>query len=451
MAAGAALGLALLIALLFAPVALLNPPLGIAMCVFLISIENLAVVSIAPLAATLLIGFVWFGSLQARGSEILELVRRHIRVLATIALLLLWLTLSLVWAERPHLVWDLLWQWFLGGLLFLVLVTTLRDPQAIGMVVIAFVAGAVLSVMIGLFANDFDSSKTAAEAAFDQGARVQGGSGDPNLLAAGVVAALILISGLAAVLRGPLSRIALLLGAVVLAVGFAAAESRGALAAVAVALIAALVFYKGRRAWVVVFAAFAIAAAASWFAVYPAAWERISSFNNEGNGREEFWDVAWQIGLDRPFAGVGLNNYLEVSPDYVRRPGSLEFVEVIADRPHVAHNTYLQLFAEVGLVGLALFLFIVAASLRAAWLAGHRFAARGAPGLATLARSLLVATIAMAIASVFISNGGDKRLWMLLALGPALAVIAERMPQPAAPSREKHPRHTASIPAPSSR
>jgi O-antigen ligase len=429
MAAGANLGVALLVALLYVPVVLLNLPAGIALWVVLVSVENLQVVSVGPLVTTLLIGVVWFGGLRAGGAEAVAFLREQSRLLTYVGLLLVWLTLSFLWADRSELVWHLLWQWLLAGLVFLVLSTTLRTARDIEIVVIAFVVGTTLSVIVGLIANDFSSADTARQAAFDQGTRVQGGNGDPNFLAAGIVAALTLLSGLAAGRRGPFGRLGLLVASLILALGFAAAESRGALAAAVLAVGAALFFYKGRRGWVVAFCALTIAGAAGWFVAYPDAWNRISHFNNEGNGREEFWRIAWQIGMDHPVAGVGLNNYLGVSPHYVRRPGSLKFVEVIADKPHVAHNTYLQLFAETGVIGLALFLTVLFASFRCAWLAGRRFEARGSPELAALARAVLVATVGMACTSVFISNGADKRLWILIALGPALSVAAARMSQ----------------------
>jgi O-antigen ligase len=402
------------------------------------------VVSVGPLATTLLIGIVWFGSLRASGSETLTLIRRHRRVLSLVALALVWFTLSWLWAERSSLVWELLWQWLLAGLVFTVLVTSLRTERDIQMVVVAFVVGTTLSVIVGLIANDFNSSDTAAQAAFDQGTRVQGGNGDPNFLAAGVVPALILVSGLVAAKRGPFGWLGLLVAAFILVIGFAAAESRGAMVAAALAVLAAFFVYTGRRVFVVALTAFAVVVAAGWFVIYPDAWQRISNFNNEGNGREEFWQVAWEIGQDHPVTGVGLNNYLDVAPEYVRRPGSLQFVEVIADRPHVAHNTYLQLFAEAGIVGVALFILILAACIRAAWRAGKLFDSRGSPALAALARSALVAIVGMAASSVFISNGGDKRLWVLLALGPALQVVAERMPQP----RSRGLAASTSIPVP---
>lgn len=438
-AAGVPVGLGLVIATLYMPVVLLNLPLAIALWLPLVFVENLNVVSVAPTAAGLLLLVAWFGAQLARGSEIAASLRRHVRVLAVVAGLLLWFTLSAAWAERPSLVGDVLWQWLIAGLTFLVVATALNDRRAVKAVLIGFVVGAMLSVLIGLAENDFSSSDTARQVAVDQGSRVQGGSGDPNDLAAGLVPALVLGAGLLTLLRGPFARVSAVLALFVIATGFAAAESRGALVAAATATLAAFVFYRGRRAYVVVLLAFLVGSAAVWFSIFPDAWQRITTFNNAGNGREEFWSVAWQIWQDHPIQGVGLNNYLEASPDYVRRPGSLKFVELIADKPHVAHNTYLQMLAETGVIGLALFLSAALGALRAAWLAAARFDVLGDRPWAIISRSVLVAGISMLVGSFFLTNGADKRMWVLLALGPVLLGIARRSPPPPEPT-EPHPR-----------
>jgi hypothetical protein len=43
-----------------------------------------------------------------------------------------------------------------------------------------------------------------------------------------------------------------------------------------------------------------------------------------------------------------------------------------------------------------------------------------------LARAVLVAGVGMLVSGVFISAGVDRRLWALLALGPALLAAARR-------------------------
>ncbi len=425
-AAGVPLGLGFVIAVLYAPVVLLNLPLGIALWVPLVFVENLNVVSVGPTAAGLLLMLVWFGAQRSHGSQIGSALRRHRRMLTALAGVIIWFSLSAAWAERPSLVDDTLWQWFVAGFTFLVVSTAVSSRRQVKWLVVGFVVGAVLSVVIGLAANDFSGDSTAQETAVDQGSRVQGGSGDPNDLAAGLVPALILGAGLLTLLTGRIARGATVLALFVIAIGFAAASSRGALVASLVATLAALAFYRGRRAYVVVFLAFMVGSAAVWFSIYPDAWHRIVTFDNAGNGRQEFWSVAWRIWEDHPIQGVGLNNYLEASPDYVRQPGALEFVEVIADKPHVAHNTYLQILAETGIIGLLLFLTAAIAALRAAWLAAAGFDLLGDRSWAIMARSVLVAGISMLVCSFFLTNGADKRIWILLALGPMLLGISRR-------------------------
>jgi O-antigen ligase len=130
--------------------------------------------------------------------------------------------------------------------------------------------------------------------------------------------------------------------------------------------------------------------------------------------------------MDEPVTGVGLNNFEVRAPDFVREPGALTYVGLIVDDPHLVHNTYLQLFAEDGIVGLALFLGIVGGCLRAAKLAADRFGARGERQLETLARAVMVATISVLAADLSLSSATEQRLWLLLALGPVLLTVASR-------------------------
>jgi O-antigen ligase len=122
---------------------------------------------------------------------------------------------------------------------------------------------------------------------------------------------------------------------------------------------------------------------------------------------------------------VGLHNYEVVARDYTRLPGSLTNVNKIAEKPHAVHNTYLEALADTGVIGLALFLVLGIGSCYAAWLAGRRFEELGQPRMEALARAVVVATIGMLAAAFFISDGVDRRLWVLFALGPATLAIAE--------------------------
>lgn len=72
-------------------------------------------------------------------------------------------------------------------------------------------------------------------------------------------------------------------------------------------------------------------------------------------GRIVAWGVGWKMMLDRPFTGVGLDCF-ELPGVYTQY--DQEF------KAHVAHNTYVQLGAEAGMVALLLFLILNAVALR---------------------------------------------------------------------------------------
>jgi len=158
--------------------------------------------------------------------------------------------------------------------------------------------------------------------------------------------------------------------------------------------------------------------------------------------------VAWRAFEDHPINGVGLSNYSEVAPDYTRQPGALERVTKVTENSDVVHNMYLHVLTELGVIGFGLLMFVILASLRAAWLAGRRAEELGNTELEALSRAILVGTLGMLAASTFISDQVDRRLWILLALGPAALAVVSRAgsgadqpasyaPTSAAPVRER--------------
>ena len=419
LAAETPVGLALLLGPGYAVLVLVNLSLGLALWVPLTFMEGIPALNAAGKAAGFLVAIAWLGSLQSRrGEAAIATLHSHRLPLVILAGLVVWLSLSLAWSDNPGLSFDDLWHWYVLALLFVVVVTTATTARALRLILAAFVIGAVASVAIGVL----DGSLTSA---IDGGARFAGSAGDPNILAASIIPATVLAAALLSEARSSLLR-GLLLGAiVVLVAGLVTSGSRGGALAAGVTIVAAFVFFKRRRVEVAAVAAVALGIAALTFVNAPGTWERVTNFD-EDNGRSDLWTVAWRVGEDQPVTGVGLNNFVVHSPDYVREPGALEYVGLIVDDPHLVHNTYLQLFAEGGVVGLALFLGFVGACLRATKLAADRFEAQGERSLGTLARAVMVATISMLAAMVFLSTATDKRLWLLLALGPALLAVASR-------------------------
>jgi O-antigen ligase len=159
----------------------------------------------------------------------------------------------------------------------------------------------------------------------------------------------------------------------------------------------------------------------------PGALSRMTDFDSDGTGREDLWRIAADMSIDNPW-GVGLNNFRSESVTYALDPGPLEHPVQIVSNPVVVHNTFLQMSAELGIVGLLLFLGVVAASIAAAGSAARRFERTGRRGLAVLARASVIALVAFLTASFFVSFGFGYRMWSLLALGPALLTVASLRP-----------------------
>src|SRR5215204_2515309 len=119
-------GIAVVVALCYVPLALLNLRLAIALWLPLIFLEALPAFNAAGKAAGLMLAVAWFGTLgnESRAAMVATIVARHRR-------LLVWLSVSILWAEAPGQVLADLWHWFAVALLWLVLATILDTPRAL--------------------------------------------------------------------------------------------------------------------------------------------------------------------------------------------------------------------------------------------------------------------------------------------------------------------------------
>ena len=80
-------------------------------------------------------------------------------------------------------------------------------------------------------------------------------------------------------------------------------------------------------------------------------FEMLTLSDSGSRERTEMWGTAWRMILDRPLQGHGLNTFMANYSHYASNP---------AQNPAYAHNCFLQITAETGLVGLATFLLFLA-------------------------------------------------------------------------------------------
>ncbi|HWC28162.1 MAG TPA: O-antigen ligase family protein [Solirubrobacteraceae bacterium] len=412
-AMGAAVGLASIVALTYAPLVLLN--LGVALCLWvpLIFFEGLPGAKNVPEAGVLLLTVGWLAMLRAE-PRIREVLRAHRRTLFVIALFLAWALITLAWAPEPERGLALMPSFVNVVLIYVIVLTALATVRQIRLLALFFVLGVAASVLLGLAGGD------ALGGALSTEGRLNGGMSDPNYLAVAIVAALALLGGLFASTRSLLGR--WMMGTVLvvlLLVGLNATGSRGGLVGAAVAVLAALWLHRRSRMRVLAFLCLALAIAGVWFASNPAALERITNDEYGGSGRSDLWQLAWREVQEHPIHGVGLSNFAVAAAPYLREPGVLKSVDHV-ERHQEAHNLYLGLLAETGIIGLLLYLVIPLGAVRAAVVAGHRFEAAADRPAASLARGVATALIGVLAAAVFLPDAADKRLWVLFALGPAL-------------------------------
>lgn len=356
-------------------------------------------------------------------------IRARIRAAAPFLLaavaLLAWLAATVAWAPDSGVAVSQLWKFGISLGIFAALAVMVRSEEGVRLILLAFVAGAAITALCALLGLSAGPVNTLPGQS-----RLQGGAGDPNVLAAAVLAAAVLAAGLLPGSRRPATRLLLLASIVVFGLALAGTESRGGALAAIVVLVAAMVVMRGRRAAVLGFALGTLAVAGAWFLTSPEALERLTDLNDRGNGRGELWRIAWEMFLSHPLQGVGLQNFVPQAPGYVLHPGELEFIHLIIERPVVVHNIYLQFLAETGLVGLLLFLALVALSLTASLRAAVIQDRLGNRPFADLCRCVFLATVALLAAGFFISSGVDYKLWALLGLGPATLLIARRGDDP---------------------
>lgn len=417
------LGILVIGAIVFLPLAFLNPPLALAAWATSAFMTSIPAFGQASNRALYLLFIVWFGTLFARDAALRARARRQIPMLGGLALFIAWVLLSLLWAPDPEGAMSFAVNYVLSAGVFLLVTTFVLEPKHARWLAGAYVAGTALSVLSGAATGGLSTAATDLDTSSSVQGRLQGGVSDPNYLAAACVPAIMLAGGLAAKRGQPLVRFALIVAIAILAIGLAATESRGGLLAAGVVAVGALLFWRGRRLTVAVVIAVVVVAAMAWFTASPSSWERVTSAQDGGSGRTDIWQVAWRVVEAHPLDGVGLAQFPVVSQDFIREPGALSRADLIVDKHIVVHNAYLQLWAEVGAIGLTLFLLLALRSIFSGHRAAARFEQRGDLDTATLSRAVMLALVGALTASFFLSNIDDRRLWILIALGPALLAM----------------------------
>lgn len=89
---------------------------------------------------------------------------------------------------------------------------------------------------------------------------------------------------------------------------------------------------------------------------------------NSANGRLLMWKITSQVIIENPLLGVGFGNfkgaYAEKQAEYFMKTERSAREQHVAGSPDYAFNDYLQIFAELGLIGFCFFLALVYGTLK---------------------------------------------------------------------------------------
>ncbi|MGW4948418.1 O-antigen ligase family protein [Actinoplanes sp. NPDC004185] len=334
-----------------------------------------------------------------------------------------WFGATMLWAGDPAAAVGEYWPWAIALTVFALVLIRITSTRRLLLLVATFVASATLAATTGMIALRSTAS-ASADPLTSTDNRISGAAGDPNILGAGLVAAAIMAFGLACAVRRFWVRSTIAVAILVLAAAAAGTGSRMVVVSAGVALIAALVIFRQAIGWVLAASVCAAGSAALWLYNFPAAWQRLVVSSDGGSGREDLWRAALHLALESPIAGLGLANFQVHEPAVALEIGEVRNASALAEQPLVAHNAYLQLWADTGVIGLVLFLAVVAFCTWCSLRAAHHFTVSGRRDLAALSRSVAVAVISMLGSAAFLSMARDYRLWLVLAIGPVLLSLA---------------------------
>ena len=425
MLAGSAPGLAIFAAVAAGFAWLVVADLTVGVCVFILVAfaERLPAAEGSDLTLVKAVGALlavsWLASVATRRAGEGQIFAAHPLMMAAAALLLGWMILSIGWAEDASVARTYVTRYGLNFLLLPIVYSAVRKREHVVAVMGTYVGGAVVATLyaIAVVGNDPHAH-----------GRISGVTGTANELASVLVTALFLAGGLLLVTKGaPIIRALLLIAIFVCLLGLFLTLSRAGLVALAAALGAA-VFVGGRRRFLVGVLVLIVSVTTIGyfsFAASKESRERVTTFGN-GTGRTDIWTVAWRMVEDHPVNGVGVGNFQTSSIHYLLSPGAIQRDEFIVDRPQITHNSYLNVLAELGIVGGVLFGGILTAGFLAALRAANEFRKRDNNDMETLARALVLALVALFVADFFASDQLNKELWLLLGLGPAMLGIARR-------------------------
>jgi putative inorganic carbon (hco3(-)) transporter len=252
---------------------------------------------------------------------------------------------------------------------------------------------------------------------FAAGSRPGWVTGDPNYFTVSALLFLPMALYLSQVARNRAERVFCMacFGITLLAVF--AASSRGGF----LGLLAAFAYFglrSRRRAAVITLACVALVTMAVVLPSSPLTrlMDPHESDVEASDSRLRLWTVGMKAALEHPLTGVG--------------PGNYKTLTVGREDFQVAHNTYVELAAELGFPGLFGFLAVLTTTYLSAGRIRRRAALSGSKVFVNISQGIQAGLLGYAVSAVFVSVPWQKFLWLVVFLSITLEALWRTAPAP---------------------
>jgi O-antigen ligase len=361
---------------------------------FLVPFDAVAALS-AGVTITLLAGLVAGAVMLTAGIIEGRLVRPPAAAL-WFGLYVIWAAVSAAWAMNPALTLGSLRTLLSLYLLYLVAVSIKPSRKEFYWVCLLVVVGGIVAASAGYLYGVEESARGAAA----RGRLVIGEQGgNPNSLGGVLILPLALAVGGFVALRKPIQKF-LAMGALgIVGLGVYITMSRGALLAIALAMLTFVCRNRVRWQVLVPVALLVVVAIALPDVFFARAAKVLSGEDTTGASRTQIWSAGWAALEHVGILGAGFSNYTEI---YRFADGYSPGVWAKG-----AHNSYLETWVELGIIGLVLMLAAVAVH----FLAMRGIGRRSVEGI--LLSAAEAASIGVLAGAFFADRVGGKPFWLL--------------------------------------
>ena len=163
-------------------------------------------------------------------------------------------------------------------------------------------------------------------------------------------------------------------------------------------------------------------------------WNRLYSLSSSADTsigrRTAYLHVGWDAFKEDPILGAGPGTFIKL---YGESMQSRRFRSKDGSYERYAHNTYVEVLTGTGLLGLAVFIAIIAVTLRNFLLARKYFALRGEENMVSLTGAYGISFLSLILYFMFLSALNYKYFWLSLAISQIALRLSRNKSQDESP------------------